>query len=234
LGGGLPDDLAAGVRRPRLAREVAVGLGVYGVYLLVRGKVLSSGGRERSIRAAERLATFEERLGIGCEAAVQRAALRVPRLLRIANAGYAVFNVGLTVCWLALLYRRHDPGYERLRRACTIAHLGAQPIFLLAPVSPPRALPRYVDTLAEVSGFDLEHPILVRLYNPIAAMPSLHVAFAVVTASAAVERASSRSARFVARAYPPLVAGVVTATGNHFVLDGVAGAALGAAAWRIA
>ena len=35
--------------------------------------------------------------------------------------------------------------------------------------------------MSEVSGLDLEHPLLVRFYNPVAAMPSLHVAFAVVT-----------------------------------------------------
>jgi hypothetical protein len=223
------------VKRPRLAREVAIGLGAYGVYLLVRRRALASGGRERARRGAERLAAFEDRLGIGHEAALQGAALRLPpRPLHLVNAGYAVFNVGLTVGWLMLLYHRRDPAYARLRRSCVLAHLAAQPVFLLAPVAPPRSLPRYVDTLAEVTGVDLEHPLLVRFYNPIAAMPSLHVAFAVVTSSAAAQRGSSRATRMVAYGYPPLVAAVVVATGNHFVLDCAAGAALGAAAWRLA
>jgi PAP2 superfamily len=222
------------VTRFGIWREVAIGLGVYGTYLLVRRRVLASDGRGRGLRAAARLAEFEDRLGIGCEEAVQRAALRAPRVLRGLNAGYAVFNVGLTVGWLALLYARRDPAYGRLRRACALAHLGAQPFFLLHPVSPPRTLPRYVDTLAELSGLNLEHPALVRFYNPVAAMPSLHVAFAVVTSSAAAERASGWPTRYAAYAYPPLVAGVVTATGNHFVLDSLAGAALGAVAWRTA
>jgi hypothetical protein len=222
------------MRRGRLAREAAIGISVYGVYLLVRRRVLASRGRERGLEAAERLRAAEERLGLDCEQAVQRVALRMPRLLDGLNVGYAVFNVGLTVGWLVLLYRSRDPAYGRLRRACVLAHLGAQPVFLLAPVSPPRTLPRFVDTLAEGSGLDLEHPLLVRFYNPVAAMPSLHLAFAMVTASAAVERASFRPARSLARAYPPVVAVVVIATGNHFVLDCVAGAALGAAAWRLA
>jgi hypothetical protein len=222
------------MRHGRLAREVALGLGVYGIYLLVRRHVLATRGRERGHRAAERLVAVEKRLGIDGEGAVQRAALRAPRLLHGLNAGYAVFNVGLTVCWLASLYRSGDPAYGRLRRACVLAHLGAQPVFLLAPVSPPRTLPRFVDTLAEGSGIDLEHPLLVRFYNPVAAMPSLHLAFAMVTASAATEHASSRTVRSLARAYPPVVAAVVIATGNHFTLDCVAGAALGAVAWRVA
>jgi hypothetical protein len=222
------------MRRGRLAREAAIGISVYGVYLLVRRRVLASRGRERGLEAAERLRAAEERLGLDCEQAVQRVALRMPRLLDGLNVGYAVFNVGLTVGWLVLLYRSRDPAYGRLRRACVLAHLGAQPVFLLAPVSPPRTLPRFVDTLAEGSGLDLEHPLLVRFYNPVAAMPSLHLAFAMVTASAAAERASFRPARSLARTYPPVVAVVVIATGNHFVLDCVAGAALGAAAWRLA
>src|SRR5205807_7453597 len=116
------------------------------------------------------------------EPPVQRALLRFPRLVHALNVGYGVFNVGLTVGWLVLLYRTRDPGYHRLRRACVLAHVGAQPAFLLFPTAPPRVLEGFVDTLSEVSGFDLEHRLLVRLFNPVAAMPSLHVAFAVVTA----------------------------------------------------
>ena len=170
------------MRRPSLRREVAIGLGTYGMYLLVRGRVLANEGRERARRAAERVVALEERLGIGREQELQRAALRFPRLVSGLNAGYAVLNVGLTVGWLIRRYRRRDPAFGRLRRACVLAQLGAQPVFLLVPVAPPRTLPRFVDTLSEVSGLDLEHPILVRLYNPVAAMPSLHVAFATVTA----------------------------------------------------
>ncbi len=220
--------------RPPLRRELAIGLGVYAAYLLVRRSVLAADGRERAQRAAQRVAAVESRLGIAREQKLQRIARRFPRLVAGANAGYAVFNIGLTVGWLTHRYRRRDPGYLRLRRACVLAHLGAQPVFLLRPVAPPRTLPHIVDTLREVSGVDLEQPLLVRLYNPVAAMPSLHVAFATVTACAAAERTSSRAVAVGAFAYPTLVAVVVTATGNHFVLDSVAGAALGTLAWRLA
>ena len=206
---------------------------MYGLYLVVRRIVLLHDGRERGRRAAEGLAAVETRLRIDCEPAVQRAALRVPRLVAGVNAGYAVFNVGLTVGWLVLQYRRGDPRYRRFRRACVLAHVGAQPLFLLRPVAPPRTLPRYVDTMSEISGFDLEHPVLVRLYNPVAAMPSLHVAFAVVTGAEIASRSGSVLVRSAARAYAPLVATVVAGTGNHYLLDAVAGAALGSAARRL-
>ena len=84
----------------------------------------------------------------------------------------------------------------------------------------------FVDTMAD-RGIDLQRPWLVRFYNPIAAMPSHHVAFAVVTGSGLAARAGGALARSAWRAYAPAVAIVVVATGNHFVADVAAGAALG-------
>jgi hypothetical protein len=213
-----------------LRREVTLGLLVYGVYLAVRRLVLRGDGRARARRNAERIVALEQRIGLNVEPALQRAVLRAPRVVHGLNVGYGLFNVSLTVGWLIVLYRRRDPEYHRLRRACLLAHLGAQPVFLLFPTEPPRALDGFVDTLSEVSGLDLEHPFLVRFYNPVAAMPSLHVAFAVLTGSALAERAESGVAKAAAYGYPVLVTAVVAATGNHYLLDAVGGAALGAGA----
>jgi hypothetical protein len=91
----------------------------------------------------------------------------------------------------------------------------------------------FVDTMSEISGVDLEHPFLLRFYNPVAAMPSLHVAFAVVTGSEIAGRSDSLVVKAAAHSYAPLVATVVAGTGNHYVLDAVGGAILGAAARRL-
>ena len=216
-----------------LRREVALGLGLYALYLLVARRVLRRDGRARARRNAERIVSLERRLRVDVEPAVQRALLRYPRLVQGLNVGYGLLNVTLTVGWLVVLYRRRDERFHRFRRACLLTHLSAQPVFVLFPTAPPRVLDGYVDTLSEVSGLDLEHPLLVRFFNPVAAMPSLHVAFAVVTGAEIAERSGSIVVRTAARAYAPLVATVVAGTGNHYVLDAVAGAALGAAARRL-
>jgi hypothetical protein len=213
-------------------REVTFGLAAYALYLLVARFVLRRGGRERAARNAVRIVSLEQRLGIDVEPAVQRALLRYPRLIHGLNVGYGLFNVTLTVGWLVLHFRRRDERFHRFRRACLLTYVGAQPVFLLLPTAPPRVLDGFVDTLSEVSGLDLEHPFLLRFYNPVAAMPSLHVAFAVVTGAEIASRSESVLARSAARAYAPLVATVVAGTGNHYVLDAVAGAALGAIARR--
>jgi hypothetical protein len=221
------------VKRFSFRREVALGLSVYGLYLLVGRLVLRRNGRARARRNAERVVALEERLGMHVEPAIQRALLRFPRLVHGLNVGYGLFNVTLTVGWLVVLFRRREPGYHGFRRACLLAHVGAQPLFVLFPTAPPRVLDGFVDTLSEVSGLDLEHPFLLRFYNPVAAMPSLHVAFAVVTGAEIAARSESLATRSLARGYPPLVAAVVAGTGNHYLLDAVAGAALGAAARRV-
>ncbi len=215
-------------------REVAIGLGMYATYLLVRTAVVNDSGRAQARRNAERIVAAERRLGIHFEPELQRMLLPRTRVIAVLNVAYAVANVGLTVGWLMRLFFRRRPEFHRLRRAAVLTTLGAQPVFLLFPTAPPRTLDHFVDTIAEVSGFDLDSGLVAKLYDPIAAMPSIHVAYAVVTATGIAETSRSPFARRLAPAYPPLVALTVLATANHYVLDAVAGAALGFTGLRLA
>jgi hypothetical protein len=65
-------------------------------------------------------------------------------------------------------------------------------------------------------------------------MPSIHIAYAVVTATGIAETSGSAFVRALAPAYPPAVAFVIFATGNHYVLDAIAGAVLGLLGLRLA
>ena len=223
-------------RRRRFSgkREVAIGLGAYAVYLLVRKAAVTEEGKVKARRNAERIVALERRLGIHVEPELQRLVLPYPRLIHVLNVGYATLNVGLTVGYLMRLYSRRDPEFHRLRRAAVLTILGAQPAFLWFPTAPPRSLDHMVDTIAEVSKVDLDKGFISKLYHPLAAMPSIHVAFAVVTGTAVAQTSRSPLVRLLAPGYPPLVALVVFVTANHYVLDAVAGAALGAAGLRVA
>ena len=183
---------------------------------------------------AERIVALERRLGIDFEPELQRMVLPYRRLLHVLNLGYATLNVGLSVGYLMRLFSKRHPEFHRLRRATVLTILGAQPAFLWFPTVPPRKLDHMVDTIAEVSKLDLDSGPIAKLYHPLAAMPSIHVAFAVVTGAAIAETAESPLVRRLAPGYPPLVAMVVFVTANHYVLDAVAGAALGAAGLKVA
>jgi hypothetical protein len=215
-------------------REAALGLGVYAAYLLVRRLVVNEEGRRRAARNAERVVVLERRLGLHVEPELQAVLLPQRRLVAILNVAYVTLNVGLTVGWLMRLFHRRHPDFHRLRRSAVLATVGAQPVFLLFPVAPPRTLDYFVDTIADVSGVDLDAGLISKLYDPIAAMPSIHLTYAVVTAAGIAETSGSAVARALAPAYPPLVALVVLSTANHYVLDAIAGAALGLGALRLA
>lgn len=215
-------------------REVVVGFGVYGVYLAVRQAVYNDRGRARATRNAEQLVALERRLRLHVEPAVQRAVVNRRKLIVGLNAGYVSLNILLTVGSLMRLYFKRHPDFHRLRRAAALATLGAQPAFLLFPTAPPRTLDGFTDTIQEVAGLDLDSGLVSRLYDPIAAMPSIHCAYAVVTSAAIADPSSSRAVKTLARLYPPAVVATVLATANHYVLDTAAGSALGVLSLRLA
>lgn len=215
-------------------REVAIGLGVYALYLLAAHRKRGAAGRARAVANAARVVALERRLGIHVEPQLQALLLPRRRLLVVLNLAYVTLNVGLTVGWLMRLYAGRHPEFHRLRRAAVLSSLGAQPVFVLFPCAPPRGHEAFVDTIADVSGIDLDSGLVSRLYDPLAAMPSIHVAYAVVTAAGIARTSRSATLRRLAPAYPPLVASIVFVTANHYVLDAVAGAALGVAALRLA
>jgi hypothetical protein len=212
-------------------REAALGLGAYAVYLAVRAVVVNERGRRRAEANARRVVELERRLGLDLEPRIQELFLRRAGLLTVLNVSYVALNVVLTVGWLMLLFTRRDPEFHRLRRAAVLSLLGACPVFLYFPCAPPRTLEGFVDTVGDV--LDMDSGAVVYVYNPLAAMPSIHLAFAVVTAAGLRQTARSPLVRALGLAYPPAVFGTVVATANHYVLDGIAGSALAALALRL-
>jgi hypothetical protein len=223
------------VRRRRFSgrREVAIGLGTYAVYLLVRRCVFTERGRRRAQRNARRLIELERRLRIEIEPRLQRGLLPRRRTIAVLNVLYVSLNVLLTVGTLIELYRRRHPDFHRLRRAAALGVLACQPVFATFPTAPPRSHDHLVDTIKDVSGFDLDEGFVAQLYNPIAAFPSIHIVFAVVTAAGLAELAPTPGTRALACSYPLAVAWMIFVTANHYVLDAVVGGAVAFAGLRV-
>jgi membrane-associated phospholipid phosphatase len=207
----------------------------YATYLLVRAVVVNPRGRELAARNARRLVALERRVGIHVEPEIQRLLLpRHRRVVGVLNVAYVTLNVVLTLGGHYRLFVARNPEYYSVRRATVIGMLAAQPVFLLFPAEPPRKQEHLVDTVEEVTGVDLESGIVVRLYNPIAAMPSIHMIFAICTSAGVLASSSSRLLRTVAWSYPPAVGFTVLVTANHYVLDIVAGTAIAIGAAKLA
>src|SRR5258708_28108213 len=96
----------------------------------------------------------------------------------------------------------------------------------MLPVAPPRLLPQlgFVDT-AVTYGQSVFGPNGISIAPQLAAMPSVHVAWAVLIAAAVIMTSSSRW-RWLILLHPLLTLLAVVATGNHWWLDGLVGAAL--------
>ncbi len=101
--------------------------------------------------------------------------------------------------------------------------------YLAYPTAPPRMLSEwgFTDTVTNAVGQGHANAAKL-LFNPYAAMPSMHVAFALMIAVPAVKLISTRALRVLWLFYPVFVSFVVVVTANHFWLDGAVGAAVAA------
>ena len=110
--------------------------------------------------------------------------------------------------------------YRPLRDSLIVVNVLAFAVFWLYPVAPPRMLTGFTDVVASTHAFGSWHTgALASQANQLAAMPSLHMAWA-VWCTLVLWRISKRPwVRAVAVLYPCVTALAVLATGNHFVLD---------------
>jgi hypothetical protein len=150
------------------------------------------------------------------------------------NAHFVV-TLGL-LCWL---WWQRVEDYRPLRNMLVLINVIGLVVFWLYPVAPPRMLPGFEDVVAASHTLGSWHTgALASAANQLAAMPSLHMAWAawcgVVlwrTPPGARGRARyERARRGLALLYPSLTALAVMATGNHYLLDILAGLATAAAA----
>jgi hypothetical protein len=130
----------------------------------------------------------------------------------------------ITLGLLGLLWWRGAEIYRPLRNTLVLVNVFAFLVFWRYPVAPPRMLHGFTDVVAATGAIGSWHNgALASQANELAAMPSLHMAWA-VWCSMAVWRLTARAwLRALGVLYPCLTGIAVLATGNHFVLDIVGG-----------
>ncbi len=204
-------------------RQLALFVGAYAVYNLAR--FLFVGDLSEAKAHAEWIFELEQDAGLAIERSVQGA-------LDSGVASWIFSNVYMAAQLVVLpgslifLYRRSPELYRGLRNTILATWLIAVPVYALFPVAPPRLADLgFVDTVSEQTGFALTGRSTI-FYNPLAAVPSLHVGFAVAIGVAVAMSLQARWAQFLALLWGPLVAVAVVATGNHYVFDIAAGVAV--------
>jgi hypothetical protein len=173
---------------------------------------------------ANRILSVEQVLGFAWEQSLQRAFLALPDLVAALNLFYFVGHFLFTGIFFVWLYRRSRDGFQRFRDGFLAATAIAVVIHWLYPTAPPRlAGVGLEDTLLMLSGIDIGSQTSSAISNPVAAVPSLHAAYALGVGIGMIRFGRSFLVRLGGVLYPPLVVLTIVVTGNHFLLDAVAG-----------
>ncbi len=217
--------LEDGVQRPALSGELAIAVCLLFFYDHLRS--LAPLHRTEAVQHGLDLLGTEGLFGF--EARFNAWTAQSSALSTLSVWYYQLAHIGVAFAVLAWCYRRRPDAYRFGRNALITTNVVGLAAFALYPVAPPRLLPgaAFTDLVAR-AGFGSSHgPLPMNAY---AAMPSLHLAWAVCVAAAGIAGTRRWWARALFALHPGLTAVVVVATGNHYVADVAAGTALGLAA----
>jgi PAP2 superfamily len=185
---------------------------------------------------AEGVLAAERSLGIDPELSLDRWLAGHHTLGLLVSDYYDNAHFIVTLGLLGWLWVRRADLYRPLRNALVLTNVIAFAIFWLYPVAPPRMLrlDGFSDVVASTHAFGSWHSgALASAANQLAAMPSLHMAWAAWCAVVLWRLSPRVWIRALALLYPCATAFAVLATGNHYVLDVLAGLATLAAAMLI-
>ena len=213
-------------------RQLLLFGGAYYLYRIVRGLV--DGQAALAFEHARLLVEAERSLGLFFEPQLQSwASANASVLVTAANWMYVNSHFVITTSFLIWLYLARNDAYYFVRNMFMVAMGLALVGYVAFPTAPPRFMPEwgFTDTVANFVGQAMEDNANV-LYNPYAAVPSMHVAFALMVAIPSIMLVRNRVVKALWAAYPAVVTFVVVVTANHFWLDAALGVLVAAvSAW---
>lgn len=178
---------------------------------------------------ATRVLSLEVKIGLHPERALDHWLAHHSVLAFLASNFYDNAIFAVTFGFAVVVWWRRPDLYRSLRNDLVLANLIAFAVFWAFPVAPPRMLAGYIDVVQRAGGLGAWHDTLIKHADQLAAMPSMHLGYAVWCSVAAWRLARAHRARVVAVVfgvtYPLFTAVVVMATGNHYLLDVLAGTA---------
>jgi hypothetical protein len=209
-----------------VVRQIVLFGAAYLGYSLVRGLV--EGKASAAFQHARDLIQAERTLHLFVEPSVQAWASGSHVLMDFSSWLYVNAQTSITLAALVYLYVRHNGSFYFVRNMFAIAMLIALVGYAVFPTAPPRFLPEwgFIDSVSDLTGMHVSHnsASMTALFNPYAAVPSMHVAFALMIGWPLASLSRTPVGRVLWRLYPLLIAFVIVATANHFILDALLGA----------
>lgn len=217
-----------------LGRQVGILVLFDVAYETVRG--LASGQRAVALSHGQQVIDLERTTHTFFEPAVQAFFLPAHTLIDVANQIYLNSQFTITSTFFIWLYLYRNESYYFVRNMFVVAMGLALIGYTLYPTAPPRLFPAhgFVDTIVDFSNVNHDSALAKIFINPFAAVPSMHVAFALMIGGTGFRVARHSYTKAFWAFWPALVTWVVIVTANHFWFDAALGALVAATAALVA
>jgi PAP2 superfamily len=220
-----------------VVRQVVLFVVAYQLYRLVRGLADDPLSATAAFSNARDLIHVEQALNIFIEPSLQAFASGQGWLLDGASWMYINAQTSITLGALTWLYLFRNESFYFVRNMFLVAFGLALIGYTVFPTAPPRFFPEwgFFDAVSDFTGVAQDSVTINELFNPYAAVPSMHVAFALMISVPLARLVRRRTLKVFWAVYPPIVVFVIVVTANHFIADAVLGAVaagLGALAAR--
>ena len=209
-----------------VVRQVLLFMAAYQLYRLTRGLVNHPEAATVAFQNARDLIGIERSLNLFVEPSIQAFTSGQQWLLDAASWMYINAQTSVTVGALAWLYLFRNPSFYFVRNMFLVAFGIALIGYSVFPTAPPRFFPEYgfFDAVSDFTGIAQDSVTVNNLFNPYAAVPSMHVAFALMIGIPLARLVKWRALKIFWATYPLIVVFVIVATANHFIADAVLGA----------
>jgi membrane-associated phospholipid phosphatase len=207
-------------------RQVLLFAAAYVLYQVVRGLV-DGGSGYKPFGDATHIIDLERTLHIFIEPSIQAWASSVHWVMDFADWTYLNAHYFVTIGALIFIYLRRNDSFYFVRNMFMIAMAIALVGYALYPTAPPRLMPEwgFTDSISQFLGTPhVEDGPEKAFLNFYAAVPSMHVCFAVMIGAPMSRLVKHWAARVAWCLYPVLITFVVVATGNHYFTDVFLGA----------
>jgi hypothetical protein len=200
----------------------------YWAYRFVRGQV--DGKTAVAFQHGRELINLERATHTFVEPSIQTWTAGKEWLIDAASWMYINSHFAVTLGALVFIYIAHNRSFYFVRNMFMVAMFLALVGYLAFPAAPPRFFPEwgFHDSVSQFTGIAQNDVKVNALFNPYAAVPSMHVGFALMLGFTLARLVKSWPAKVMWTLYPLLVTFVVVSTANHYVFDALTGAIVAA------